>query len=85
MFKSLLSFMLLIGCISRPTPIPEPKQDVCAMLYDPHLCIIVIDSEAFSGHGSNKCLALKKLKQVLVERDHNPLLIQKAKCGRVFN
>jgi hypothetical protein len=84
MFKYLLSFILLVGCVSRPAPTPEP-QDVCATLYDPHLCLITIDSTTFAGHGSNRCLALRKLKQTLIERGHNPLLIQRAECGRVFN
>ena len=85
MFKYLLSFVLLIGCASSPAPVPEPKQDVCTTLYDPHLCLITIDSTTFAGHGSNKCVALRKLKQTLIERGHNPLLIQRAECGRVFN
>lgn len=84
MFKYLLSFVFLTGCATRPAPTPEP-QDVCVTFYDPHLCLITIDSTTFANHGSNKCLALRKLKQTLIERGHNPLLIQRAECGRVFN
>lgn len=83
MFKYMLSFVFLIGCATRPAPTTEP-QGVCATLYDPHLCVVLIDSTTFAGYGSNECLALRKLKQTLMERDFNPLLAQKAECGRVF-
>lgn len=83
MFKCSLFFVLLAGCVSHPAPVPK-SQDVCATLYDPHLCLITIDSTSFAGHGQNKCLALKNLKKTLIEHNHNPLLIQRAECGRVF-
>lgn len=76
--------LLLAACKTTTPPQPKDVQKLCASLYDPHLCIIVIDDTAFAGHGSNKCLALRKLRQVLVDSNHNPLLTQRASCGRVF-
>lgn len=84
MFKYLISFMLLAGCVSRPSPTSEPQGDLCAMLHDPHLCILTINDKTFAGQGSNKCLALRELRQTLLENKHNPLLIEQAECGRVF-
>lgn len=94
MFKYLLSFVLLTGCVSRPAPAPKPTpkptapvyepHDVCNTLYEPHICMITIDSTTFAAHGSNKCKAMNKLKQTLVEHNHNPLIAEKAECGQVF-
>ena len=86
MFKYLMLFAL-VACKSVPAPQPQPSpaERACATVYDPHLCLITIDSTTFAGHGSNKCVALKKLRATLVERGHNPLIVQKAECGRVHN
>jgi hypothetical protein len=86
MFKYLM-LLTLVACKSTPAPQPQPfpTEKACATVYDPHLCLITIDSTTFAGHGSNKCVALKKLRATLVERGHNPLISQKAECGRVLN
>jgi hypothetical protein len=76
----LLLLLLLVGCATAP----KPKQpDLCATVYDPHLCLITIDSTTFAAHGSNRCVAVRKLKKTLEERNHNPLIVEKAECGRV--
>jgi len=82
MYKYLLIFALLISCVSRPVP-KKPQEEICPTIYDPHLCVITINSATFAGFGLNKCLALKKLKQTLIEQNHNSLLAQRAECGRV--
>lgn len=81
MYKFLFSFILLAGCA---TPPPKPKPDLCATVYDPHLCVLTIDSTTFAGHGTNRCLAIKQLEKTLEEHNHNPLVAQRAECGRVF-
>lgn len=76
--------LLLIGCKT----IEEPKQqqpDLCATVYDPHLCLIIIDSNDFASHGSNRCVAIRNLQKILEEHNHNPLIVKKAQCGRVLN
>lgn len=85
MFKYLILF-ILVACKSTPSPEEPTKlpEGACTTVYDPHLCIITIDSTTFTGHGSNKCIALKKLRNTLIEKNHNTLIIVKAKCGRVF-
>jgi hypothetical protein len=86
MFKYLFLF-ILVACKSTPVPQTPTKSptETCTMVYDPHLCIITIDSTTFTGHGSNKCIALKKLRNSLLEKNHNPLILVRAECGRVFN
>lgn len=77
-----LPLLLLIGCATAPKP---EKPDLCATVYDPHLCLITIDSTTFAAHGSNRCVAIRKLKKTLEERGHNPLIVEKAECGRVYD
>jgi hypothetical protein len=81
MYKFLFSFILLAGCATTP---PKPKPDLCATVYDPHLCILTIDSTTFAAYGANRCLALKQLEKTLEKHNHNPLVVQLAECGRVF-
>lgn len=77
-----LPLLLLVGCASGPQ---APKQpDLCATVYDPHLCLITIDKQTFAARGSNRCVAIRKLKKTLEERGHNPLIVEKAECGRVY-
>lgn len=85
MFKYLILFVL-VACQSTPAPQPQPSpaEMACATVYDPHICLITIDSTTFAGHGQNKCQALRKLRATLAERGHNPLIAQRAECGRVF-
>lgn len=80
--RALLS-LLLVGCATAPKAPPE-QPDLCATVYDPHLCLITIDSTTFAAHGSNRCVAIRKLKKTLEERGHNPLIVEKAECGRVY-
>ena len=75
--------LLLVACKTTPEPVPNP-QELCTTLYDPHLCLITIDSTTFGGQGSNRCIALRNLRQALIENKHNPLLTEIAECGRVF-
>lgn len=76
--------LLLVGCATAPKAPPE-KPDLCSTVYDPHLCLITIDSTTFAAHGSNRCVAVRKLKKTLEERGHNPLIVEKAECGRVYD
>jgi len=73
--------LVLVACATKP---PEPKPDLCAVVRDPHLCLITIDKQTYVSHGANRCLAMRKLKKILEERGHNPLIAEKAECGRVF-
>lgn len=85
MFKYLFLF-ILVACKSTPAPEAPTKlpEGACTTVYDPHLCLITIDNTPFTGHGLNKCTALKKLRSALVEKGHNPLIVVRAKCGKVF-
>jgi len=85
MYKYLFCLFFLVGCVSRPAPNSDSYGDLCATIYDPHLCLIEIDDTVFGGHGTNRCLALKNLRKNLIEKNHNPLIAEKAACGRVFN
>lgn len=78
-----LLLLLLVGCATAPQP-PLEQPDLCTTVYDPHLCLITIDKQTFAAHGSNRCVAIRKLKKTLEERGHNPLIVEKAECGRVY-
>lgn len=95
MIKYLVSFVLLVGCASNPVPAPQPTtppstsddedpHSFCVTVYEPHFCLVTVNTKTFAGHGSNKCEAIKKLKQKLIKNNHDPLLAEKAECGRVF-
>lgn len=75
--------LILVGCATAPQP--SKKTDLCTTVYDPHLCLITINSTTFAAHGSNRCVAVRKLKKTLEERGHNPLIVEKAECGRVYD
>lgn len=81
------SLFILLGCRSTSSPPPSPPPGelvVCPAVIDPHLCLIDIDDQTYAAQDSNKCTTLQKLKKTLQDAGHNPLIVVKATCGRVF-
>jgi len=88
MKKILLLSFVLSSCstIPKQEPKQEPKlPELCVTVVDPHLCLLKIDNDDFAAHGKNKCEAVKKLAKELEKAGHNPLIVKKATCGRVYH
>lgn len=85
--KTLIIFtqiLLVVACKSTQRPPEPPTEELCVTVVDPHLCLIDIDESTYGAHGTNRCDAIRKLKRVLADAGHNPLVVEKATCGRVF-